>query len=107
MCPAFSKHFSIRDGSIPINIASTDIHAEVCTNGGQITSSSAQSSEDDTGPGDAAGFVVSVKAPYRTQFNSGGFTGGGASNEFVLNRRVFRYTWTTACTNAVCAVRLK
>ena len=103
ICHTFSKHYAIRDGSVPINVASTDIHIETCSDGGIITMANGSSSEDDTAPGNAAGFVVTVGQPYRTSFVAGGYSGGG----FGYNTKGSLKTCASHWTHILCSITEK
>lgn len=71
-CTSRTKHYGLSDGSISTRVAWVEMHVELCTDGTVITSATAASSSDSTGPGSAFGFDVSFKIPYRTSFQSGG-----------------------------------
>jgi hypothetical protein len=75
-CGSTMKHWAIQEGSVPLKVRWVELRIEVCTDGSELTSSSATSDKDTTGTGTTAGFVVGASDPYRTSFDSGGFGGG-------------------------------
>jgi hypothetical protein len=81
-CKSFGKHWGLSESPVPANIAYTDFHFEICTDGRSITTSTASASSDLTAFGKATGYAISLHVPYRTSFSSGDNThmGGGGLN---------------------------
>jgi hypothetical protein len=79
-CLTRTRHWAIRDGSVPVNVGWIELHVQVCTNGTSLTSSSGSTDSDITGPGTTAGFVLHVGSTQQTTFASGGFGGGHADH---------------------------
>lgn len=75
-CGNRTQHWWMKDGPIWFHVAWVELHIEVCTNGDEITSSSASKADGETSTGSLNGYQVDLNTPYRTGFDSGGFSGG-------------------------------
>lgn len=93
-CGSKSRHYSVRDGSIAVRIASIDLHGEACTNGVDIESSALAKELSQTSPGIAAGMITGLSQPYRTSFNGGGFAGGSFGYSIDGTNRACLSHWT-------------